>query len=264
LDYQVPLFELSQRKAGSLKMKSANSTIRSFRLLSVKVSHPFLLTAVFLALTLFLTSCDDSLRVSKDQVLTLNRAVVETRARKEKLMGDLNMHEVQNRDLPDRQMVLLSYLIDAVKQVEKTRTEFTNQTKNPKLLLASNDFFADVSNSLLSYEPQVRSMTMDAYAETKEGVFKLTDNNIAALRFVAESGTVEYEIVVSSVPAGAKVSYGKPGADLKPWSGSTNTRITGIGRADWNVRVETSTGKSEKQECSHATPICCLSFDLSK
>jgi hypothetical protein len=234
------------------------------RTLSVNILL-LLLSFSLIAFVLPLTGCDKSLRISTSQAQLFKNAAEATLKRKGALAVEINNAGPQPQATDKIKAILLSNLIEAAKDTAATKAAFEGTTKNHRLLEASARLFGDISSSYLDYKEPVRRLNVDTVESTIDGLNKLYENNSAAIGFVGEAETLEYMIVVASVPAKAKVSYRRPLATSYQQGGETNVTLRGkdITRAKWEVRVELN-GKSVDQKCEYYQPICCLTFDLVK
>jgi hypothetical protein len=233
--------------------------ILSKNILSLLLS--FSLTAFILPMN----GCDKTLRINTTQAQLFKNAAEATRKRKAALAVEINNAGPQQIASDKIKATLLSSLIEAAKDTAATKAAFEVLTNNRRHLVASARLFDDISSSYLEYKEPVQQLNVDNVDKTIDGLNKLYENNSTALGYVGEAETFEYMIVVSSVPAGAKVSYRRPLDPNYQPANDTNSTIKGkdITRARWEVHAELN-GKSADQKCDYFQPICCLTFDLIK
>lgn len=233
--------------------------------------NKFLSSIAILSLTtliLPLSACDKSLRISRNQGQVLKVGANNIRIRKDELELELNKLKPQSYSLPQ----IIELLSDSIKiemeDIEVTKNGFNVETRNLNLRRASDRFFSDVTKSYLEYREPVEKMTEKTSEITINGYFKLLDKNSKALMLIAAAETFEYKIIVSSIPAKAKIFFRLQGGNFTQY-GETDKTINGtiegieITRAEWQVKVEMN-GKSQMQTCNYDDPICCLTFDLTK
>jgi hypothetical protein len=157
--------------------------------------------------------------------------------------------------------------------VDQTRARFLELSPSNLHRQAAQVFFDDIRRrySGLSQDfkksgyPEFSKFEPATYGKLRDRTFNLLDYNARAYKQVATAKSLTFDLTVRSAPGGAAVEFRREGDPYQKHFEPTNTTVTNLVYALWNVRA--TLGSSKPQEQTHdpyrATNHV-VSFDSSK
>ena len=200
----------------------------------------------------FPTIVDVGIKPSQAQLL--RTAALHLRAQIQDLRGQITEHKSDNT----LTQLLRRNIEDAIKALDETERAFRGLNDSSKQQESSQVFFADLRTNyrethkelkaqarrlhnnpdlILVAAPQGRTEA-SLYPLAAQAVLRIFEQNELAYKTVVDTGTLTFDLDVSSVPAGAAISYRRRGDDFKSAGSPTNCTIKALPFAIWIVRLE--------------------------
>jgi hypothetical protein len=197
------------------------------------------------------TSADVGMKPSQAQLLRTE--AVHLQAQIQDLKGQILEYKSSNK-----LTVLLRQNIEkAVQSLDETEHEFRSLDSASKQQENSQVFFDDLRTSyreashdlkaqglerhgpelLLVAIPQAKTETV-IYPVVAQAVLRAFEQNELAYDIAADAQMLTFDLVVSSIPAGATVSYRRRGDEFKRATAPTNSTIKALPFAIWIIRFE--------------------------
>ena len=153
-------------------------------------------------------------------------------------------NEKQTRELLKRT------IDDAIQNLEATKREFLSLEKSPIQQENSAVFFDDLRTSYREVETQLNAELQEppafvlvagkkaAVPALAMPVLHVMQQNEIAFILAADNQSIYFDLKISSIPAGAKISYHRKGYPLQDAPEPTNCTIKSLVLAKWTIHVE--------------------------
>jgi len=164
--------------------------------------------------------------------------------------------------------VLRTNVDDALKALQATETEFKSRATAQSQADRAEVFFGDLR---LNYDEALQNLEhssgdvfrpagfmnvafsgkttpKSSYATLVQATLRPLEGNVLAYNIVGDSGSLTFDLKVTSNPAGAVVSYYRRGDAPHPYADPTTTMIPSLTYAVWYVKIEKQGYKPQVRE----------------
>ena len=213
----------------------------------------------------FPTSADIVVNPSQQQLLRLEARNVQHRI--EDLKAAILTYQQANQQGRITQ-VLRTNVAQSVKALDQTEAEFESRATAKDQLGLAKAFFGDLRLNYGTVEAELNRPTAswnergqlldvaflarpksdNSYPILAQAALRAFEGNELAYNIVAETGSLTFDLKVTSNPSGASVSYYRRGDTPHPCPDPTTTVIPSLPLAIWYVTVEKPGYKAQERE----------------
>jgi hypothetical protein len=219
--------------------------------------------------------------VSPSQAQLLRTEAIHLQAQIQDLKGQILEHRTDSK----LSSLLRENIERAIQSIGATEHAFRALDSSSKPEESSQIFFDDLRTSYREVDHEVRALEISWHADDSlllvaapqgqseavhypvvaQAVLRAFEQNELAYNTVAELQTLAFDLEVSSIPAGATVSYRRRGDEFKQASTPTDSTIKALTFAIWIIRFEKEGFRAvEREHDPFREPNHVVTVQLSK